>query len=306
MQSQSKNKELQLFILLASLFIAALITCNLIANKFVTINLGFKTFIVSVGILPYPLTFLITDILSEIYGQKMTNRVVASGFIASLMVLCFLWIGSQPNALPDKLDIQIKHTEEVQRNLEIFKEDAKNFNGIKLIKDTTVNNTIKLEWEFDRFKFTDDDLEDFKNHLKLKNLNPIEEVEKTFGTPVNNEIYNTVFQNAWRVMAASMIAYLFAQFLDVRLFHFWKKLTQGRHLWLRNNASTICSQLVDTTLVICVLFIGVKPGSWIMQAIIDGWLFKTLCAFIDTPIFYAISAYLRKKFNLKLGEEVSL
>ena len=70
---KSKTQELQLFIILSALFIAALVTCNLIANKFVSIDLGFKTFIVSAGILPYPVTFLITDILSEIYGRKMTN-----------------------------------------------------------------------------------------------------------------------------------------------------------------------------------------------------------------------------------------
>ena len=81
MVKTNKKSELQLFIILTSMFIAALVTCNLIANKFVEINLGFKTFIISAGILPYPLTFLITDILSEVYGRKMTNKVVASGFL---------------------------------------------------------------------------------------------------------------------------------------------------------------------------------------------------------------------------------
>ena len=226
MSSKNKNAELGLFIILTSLFIAALITCNLIANKFVSINLGFKTFIVSAGILPYPLTFLITDILSEIYGRKMTNRVVMSGFFASMMVLLFLWLGSQPSAIES--------------------------------------------------------------------------------SPVSNDTYNIVFRNAWRVMAASMIAYLSAQFLDVRLFHFWKNLTKGKHLWLRNNASTIGSQFVDTTLVICVLFIGEWSAGAIVQAIIDGWTFKMLCAFIDTPIFYMTSSYLISKFDLKLNEEVIL
>ena len=226
MESKSKNGELGLFIILTSLFIAALVTCNLIANKFVSIDLGFKTFIVSAGILPYPITFLITDILSEIYGRKMTNKVVMSGFFASIMVLLFLWLGSQPNSI-----------------------------------DTS---------------------------------------------PVNDTIYDTVFQNAWRVMAASMIAYLSAQFLDVKLFHFWKNLTKGKHLWLRNNASTIGSQLVDTTLVICVLFVGVWETGDIIQAIIDGWIFKMLCALIDTPIFYLCTHFLKRKFNLKINEEVSL
>ena len=225
MIAKSKNQEFYLFIILTAMFIAALITCNLIANKFVEINLGFKTFIVSAGILPYPLTFLITDILSEIYGRKMTNKVVISGFFASLMVLIFLWLGSQASAIQD--------------------------------------------------------------------------------SPIDDNTFNLVFQNAWRVIAASMIAYLSAQFLDVRLFHFWKNLTKGKHLWLRNNASTIGSQLVDTTLVICVLFVGVWPAGQIIQAIIDGWLFKILCAFIYTPIFYALSSFLKNRFNLKLNEEVS-
>ena len=223
---KSKTQELQLFIILSALFIAALVTCNLIANKFVSIDLGFKTFIVSAGILPYPVTFLITDILSEIYGRKMTNRVVLSGLFASMMVLFFLWLGGQANAIS--------------------------------------------------------------------------------GSPITDSTYNTVFQNAWRVIAASMIAYISAQFLDVRLFHFWKNLTNGKHLWLRNNASTVFSQLVDTTLVVCVLFIGVWPSNQIFQAVIDGWTFKMLCALIDTPIFYACSYYFKDKFGLKLNEEISL
>ena len=214
----------KLYLVLAGIFVASLVTCNLIANKFVSIDLGFKTFIVSAGILPYPLTFLVTDILSEIYGKKRASMVVLSGFIASLFVLLFLWIGSQFSAIN--------------------------------------------------------------------------------GSPIDNDTYNLVFSNAWRVIFASMIAYLSAQFLDVRLFHFWKRMTKGRHLWLRNNASTIGSQLVDTILVISVLFVGVWDADQIISAIIDGWLFKMLVAFIDTPLFYLISHYLRKFFDLKLGEEL--
>ena len=198
----------QLYIVLVGIFIASLITCNLIANKFVTVDLGFKVFIVSAGILPYPLTFLVTDLISEIYGQKRANLVVFSGFIASMFVLLFLWLGGQFNAIPSSI--------------------------------------------------------------------------------VGDETYNSVFQNAWRIIAASMIAYLFAQFVDVRIFHFWKKLTNGKHLWLRNNGSTVASQLIDTTLVVCILFLGVWNGDQIFQAIIDGWLFKMLMAFIDTPIIYGI------------------
>tara|TARA_B100000886_G_scaffold336306_1_gene294816 strand:- start:1665 stop:2315 length:651 start_codon:yes stop_codon:yes gene_type:complete len=208
----------QLYIILVGIFIASLITCNLIANKFVTVDLGFKVFIVSAGILPYPLTFLVTDLISEIYGQKRANLVVFSGFIASMFVLLFLWLGGQFNAIPSSI--------------------------------------------------------------------------------VGDETYNSVFQNAWRIIAASMIAYLFAQFVDVRIFHFWKKLTNGKHLWLRNNGSTVASQLIDTTLVVCILFLGVWNGDQIFQAIIDGWLFKLLMAFVDTPIIYGIIYLLKGKIDI--------
>ena len=208
----------QLYIFLCAIFISSLVTCNLIANKFVTVDLGFKVFIVSAGILPYPLTFLVTDLISELYGQKKANIVVFSGFVASMFVLLFLWLGSQFNAIPDSI--------------------------------------------------------------------------------VNDNTYNKVFQNAWRIIAASMIAYLFAQFIDVRIFHFWKRLTNGKHLWLRNNGSTIASQLVDTTLVVMILFVGVWEPSNIISAIIDGWLFKMLMAAIDTPVIYGIIHLLKGRVEI--------
>ena len=212
------NFKEQFYIFLSAIFIASLVTCNLIANKFVTVDLGFKVFIVSAGILPYPLTFLVTDLISELYGQKKANLVVFSGFVASMFVLLFLWLGGQFNAISSSI--------------------------------------------------------------------------------VNDDIYNSVFQNAWRIIAASMIAYLFAQFIDVRIFHFWKRLTNGKHLWLRNNGSTIASQLVDTTLVIMILFVGVWESDQIISAIIDGWLFKMLMAAIDTPIIYGIIHLLKGKIDI--------
>ncbi|MFL3026798.1 MAG: queuosine precursor transporter [Candidatus Neomarinimicrobiota bacterium] len=215
---QSNTFKEQFFLVLAGIFIASLVTCNLIANKFVTVDFGFKVFIVSAGILPYPLTFLVTDLISELYGQKKANLVVFSGFIASLFVLLFLWLGGQFNSIPSSI--------------------------------------------------------------------------------VDDVTYNSVFRNAWRLIAASMVAYLFAQFIDVRIFHFWKRLTKGKHLWIRNNGSTIISQLVDTTLVICILFMGVWDSDQITSAIIDGWMFKMLMAFLDTPIIYGILHLLKDKIDI--------
>ena len=223
MVKNNDNTREYFYHFLSAIFIASLVTCNLIANKFVTVDLGFKVFIVSAGILPYPITFLVTDLISELYGQKKANRVVISGFVASIFVLFFLWLGGQFSAIPDSI--------------------------------------------------------------------------------VDDNIYNAVFRNAWRIIAASMVAYLFAQFIDVRIFHFWKKLTNGKHLWLRNNGSTVASQLVDTTLVICILFVGVWESDQIFSAIVDGWLFKMLMALIDTPIIYGIIHLLKGKVNIAEIEE---
>lgn len=213
-----------LYMLLAALFIASLVTTNLIANKFITVDLGFKTFIISAGTLPYPITFLITDILSEIYGKKKTTRIVVAGFISSIFVLGVLWAGSQFNAIEN--------------------------------------------------------------------------------SPVNNVTYDTVFANSWKVIFSSMTAYLLAQFTDLKLYHFWKKLTNGKHLWLRNNGSTILSQLVDTTLVVGVLFIGTMSFSEMSSLIIDGWFFKVLFALIDTPILYLVVTLIKKHFGLTLNQEI--
>ena len=199
----------------------------MIANKFVTVDLGFKTFVVSAGILAYPITFIVTDLISELYGQKKANKVVFSGFIASIFVLIFLWLGGQFNAISDSV--------------------------------------------------------------------------------VDNETYDVVFRNAWRIIAASMIAYLFAQSIDVRLFHFWKKLTKGKHLWLRNNFSTFTSQFVDTFTIVSLLIVfGILPQDKFLVLILSGFLFKVIVAILDTPLLYLFVWMFRKKFNLKVGEELKL
>lgn len=202
------------FLLLAALFLASLVTCNLIASKFLTVDFGVRTFVLSAGALPYPITFLVTDLLSEGYGRRRANAVVWSGFAASLLVLFTLWLGDQFPAIPD--------------------------------------------------------------------------------SRIDDATYRAVFSNAPRVIFASMTAYLLAQFLDVRMFHFWRELTEGRHLWLRNNASTMVSQLADSVLVVLVLFGGEWTTGQLLATIRDLWLFKIAVALIDTPFFYLGTELLRR------------
>ena len=222
-----KSDAQKLYLILAGLFIAALVSCNLIFQKFFSWSpFGLYTFEISVGIIPYPITFLVTDIISEIYGRKKANQVVMAGLFASVFVL-----------------------------------------GIVMVAES---------------------------------------VAATSWSPVDDGTFSEVFGLTGVAVGASMLAYLLAQFIDIRVFHFWKRLTKGKHLWLRNNGSTFTSQLVDTATVLGLLCsVGAIEWDKFGILLLNGFLFKVLMAMIDTPVLYMTTAYIRKRFNLKFGEELN-
>ena len=226
-----KQKSDRLYIILAGIFIASLVSCNLIFQKFFQIDIwipffGTYTFEQSVGLLPYPVTFIVTDIVSEIYGRKKANQVVTAGLISSLFMLFVI---------------------------------------------TIADMSIATSW-----------------------------------SPVDGVTFSKVFGLSGAAVFASMIAYLIAQYLDVKAFHFWKQLTKGKHLWLRNNASTIFSQFVDTFSVLFLLcFLDVIAWERFSVLLLNGFLFKVFFAAFDTPIIYGLTYFIRKKFGLKFGEEIS-
>jgi len=212
--------EDRFYLILAGIFIASLVSCNLIFQKFFTWTpFGLYTFELSVGILPYPITFLVTDLISELYGKKKADQVVISGLIASVFVM-----------------------------------------GVVLLANYVPNTS----W-----------------------------------SPVNNELFEKVFGLQGPAVFASMIAYLSAQFIDVRVFHFWKKLTKGKHLWLRNNGSTFVSQFVDTAAVLILLCsAGAIEWSRFLPLLENGFLFKIIVALIDTPIIYGVIHLLKGKIEI--------
>jgi len=233
----------RIYLLLGGIFIASLISSNLIFQKFFFWTpfaflansdsgnwlgwLSEYTFELSVGILPYPITFLVTDLISEIYGKEKANRVVMVGFIASIFIMGVVMVGDMVSA---------------------------------------------TQW-----------------------------------SPVDDSIFHRVFGLFGPAVFASMTAYITAQFIDIRIFHFWKRITNNRHLWLRNNGSTIFSQLIDTLSVLFLLCsFGVIDWVRFYPLLLNGFLFKVLIAWIDTPFFYLFSYLLRKFFSLKLGEEVEM
>lgn len=234
MDVKDRRLAFKIYLYLGALFITSLVVSNLIFQKFfywkpfgdLTV-FGASLFEVSVGILPYPITFLITDLISEIFGKKKANQIVIAGIFASFFSLLIVYTSSYVPA---------------------------------------------TDW-----------------------------------SPVSDGMFTSVFGNTIVAVFASMIAYLLAQFVDIQIYHYWKKLTKGKHLWLRNNFSTFLSQLIDTfTVVLLLCSFGEIPWSKFTGLVIGGFLFKILIAFLDTPFLYFFVYLLRKRFDLALGEEIDL
>ena len=201
--------------------------------------------VIAVGVLPYPVTFLCTDLLSELYGEKRASDVVWMGLLLNVWVVFLLWLGG---VLPGFEPV-----------------DASG----DLVMDAAGREPVFFE---------------------IRTL-------------------------AFGAVTASMIAYLTAQFCDVRLFHFWKRLTGGKHLWLRNNASTMVSQLVDTTAVILIthfyanaLPIDHDAPLWpqLVTFIASGYAFKFFVAMIDTVPLYILVKRLRNYLGMSANEELTL
>ncbi len=231
MQATAAARRLYLY--LAALFITSLVVSNLIFQKFFFWYpfdwevLGFRLFELSVGILPYPITFLITDIISEIFGKKSANQVVIAGIFASFFSMGILWLAGEVPALET--------------------------------------------------------------------------------SPIDDATFQKVFALSPIAVLASMIAYLSAQFVDIRIYHFWKDFTKGKHLWLRNNFSTFASQIIDSTTVILLLCaFKVLPWELFWGLVVSSVLFKMLVAAFDTPFLYLFVGLIRRKFNLSIEQEIQL
>ncbi len=233
MNLKDKLLAQRIYLLLGALFITSLVVSNLVFQKFFywyPFNVeifGTKLFEISVGILPYPITFLITDLISEIYGKKRANDIVIAGIFASFFSMLIVFVANVAPA---------------------------------------------TDW-----------------------------------SPVKDDMFTSVFGSTAIAVFASMMAYLFAQFIDIQIYHFWKRLTKGRHLWLRNNFSTFLSQFVDTFTVLFLLCsFGRIEWDKFTGLLIAGFIFKVMIAVLDTPFLYLGVFAFRKRFNLKVNEEIDL
>lgn len=221
-EALQQRRELA-FLVLSGLFLGTMGMLNILGlTRFLQLGqIGSWPVVVAVGALPYPVTFLCTDLISEIWGEQRANQLVWVGLLLNGWIVLVLWLGGILPGLP--------------------------------------------------------------------------------GAP--DDTFFAVQGLAFGAVGASMAAYMAAQFTDVRLFHFWKRFTGGRALWLRNNGSTLVSQLVDTTAVVLISHYAahVLPvrsdlpvAPQLVSFIASGYLFKALAALIDTLPFYWLTAWLRR------------
>jgi queuosine precursor transporter len=124
----------------------------------------------------------------------------------------------------------------------------------------------------------------------------------TYGVSGGLNLFEGVYEFVIANTIASMIAYLIAQSVDVRLFHFWKRVTKGRYLFIRNNGSTMFSQLVDSTAILSILYFSGNLGDNITTLgalgilIINSYVFKFFFALFDTPLIY-LSVWFFKEYD---------
>ena len=232
----NNTRRLATYIILAGIFISSMTMLNILGtSRFIDLSFNIFGFnfplIVAIGVLPYPITFLCTDLISEIFGKKRATIIVWTGLVVNLWLGLILWLGGiAPEFTPST---------------------------------------------------------------------------ESIGT---NNAFLTIRQLALGTITASMVAYFLAQYIDVSVFHFLKNLTKGKYLWIRNNGSTMISQLVDTSAVILITHFLTysiplpKDKSelmGLMTLIFYAYLFKFFAALIDTPIFYMAVKFLKKYLSEK-------
>jgi hypothetical protein len=225
----------RVFLVMAGLFLGTLAMLNILGiTRFIAIashtpgegwswgTFGDTSFAVAIGVLPYPVTFLCTDLISEFYGRRRANFVVWVGLILNLWVMFILWVGG---VLPGS----------------------------------------------------------------------------------ESPAFFEVRSMAFGAVTASMIAYMVAQFVDVYLFHFWKRVTRGKMLWLRNNGSTMISQVVDTVAVILITHyyaraLPINADQPVVPQLVlfiaTGYAFKFVAALVDTPVIYLAVFMLRNYLGI--------
>lgn len=212
------SRKNTLFIILAGIFITNAVTAELIGGKLIYIG----PYVMSIGILPWPVVFITTDLINEYYGQKAVKKlsVITAGLIAYCFVLLYIAL------------------------------NIKAANGFDTVTDV-------------QFK-------------------------AVFG------------QSLW-IIIGSIVAFLVSQAIDITLFHFLKKKTGQKMIWLRSTGSTVISQLFDTFIVLGIAFYatGKMDTETYIASGLTGYGVKLIIAIVMTPLIYLGHAIIEKYVDPK-------
>jgi hypothetical protein len=227
------SKGQMLYLWLSAIFVTCLLIANIVGSKFFhfgTLRIGtFDLHIEhSVGMLSFPLTFVLTDILNEFFGPKAARRVTYIGLAMSLFAFGLLGISVHVPAAPE-------------------------------------GRSFVPEDQFDR-----------------------------------------VLGASGVMIIASMIAYTLGQLCDIVSFQSFKRLTGGKHVWLRATGSTVVSQLVDSFAIMMVLYTfqpaadGSRPPfAFVIEGAVKGYLIKFVFAVLTTPAIYAMREFVKHAFGVR-------
>jgi uncharacterized PurR-regulated membrane protein YhhQ (DUF165 family) len=237
-----QERRERVFLVLAGTFLCAMTLLNVIGiTRFVELG----PLQLAVGVLPYPLTFLCTDLICELYGRRRATFLVSLGLCLNVFIIGVMWLG---NALP------------------------------------AVPMSAQPAWQT----------------LELAESITLASGADS-GTQV--ELFRLLYECTAGAVFASMLAYVAAQYADVRLFHFWKRLTRGKYLWVRNNFSTLMSQMIDSIAVISITFgalfiAGEISLRTIAILMLSNYLFKMAAALLDTLPFYILVGRLKRYLQI--------
>ncbi|NND81086.1 MAG: queuosine precursor transporter [Gammaproteobacteria bacterium] len=237
-----QERRERVFLVLAGFFICAMTLLNVIGiTRFVQLG----PMQIAVGVLAYPLTFLCTDVISELYGRARANFLVTVGLLLNGFILLLMYVA---NAMP------------------------------------AVDPVAQPPWQ----------VIELANSISLPDGSVVTQ---------SVELFSLVYACTAGAVLASMLAYVAAQYIDVYLFHFLRQKTGGKHLWLRNNGSTVISQAVDSIAVISITFGAVVLSGDMSLNVMFGlmlsnYVFKFMAAIVDTPLIYLLVHKLRPYLEL--------
>ena len=217
-----------LFMTLVGVFLTCLLVGNLIGGKLTYLHAFGRDWVISVGEIPFPLTFILTDILNEFYGRKTARKVT---LLAAAMIALTIGI------------------------------------------------------------------------IQLANLPPWFPPAYTDPTWADNNMtpfaFTNVFMNASWIQFASLVAFLFANYVDIAVFFLLKKLTGQRLLWLRATGSTAVSQLIDTIVILSIAFGARMTPDTLFSLIVTSYVVKVTVAILVTPVIYALHELIERAWHLQ-------